>query len=138
MRPSLFDYVTHVNNAAYAAMLEDGAFELFASYGWPVARMLDTGGALRVVRLDLEYLDDAVAGDELLVRSWIVAAEDVAGDNGAASPSPTFALDDAGRAPRGVRLLQTIVRLDGSRILRSTSDWAWRRRPAILGGVPEA
>ena len=135
VRPSLLDHVTHVNNAAYTAMLEDGAFELFAAAGWPVARMLEQGGALRMARVDLEYLDDAVAGDALLVRSWIVPAEGEA-------PAPVggsraLACDAAG-APRGLRLLQTIVRADGSRILRSASDWVWRRRPAVLGGVPEA
>ncbi|MFN8604134.1 MAG: thioesterase [Candidatus Binatia bacterium] len=140
VRPSLLDHVTHVNNAAYAAMLEDGAFELFAAHGWPVARMLDCGGALRMTRIDLEYLDDAVAGDELLVRGWIVSGDDdgVRVDDGGTTTPTTLAIDDATGAPRGLRLLQTIARSDGSRILRSTSDWLWRRRPAVLGGVPEA
>ena len=138
VRPSLLDHVTHVNNAAYAAMLEDGAFELFAAHGWPVARMLECGGALRMTRIDLEYLDAAVAGDDLLVRSWIVPGGDGACDDGATAPPTALAIDDATGAPRGLRLLQTIGRADGSRILRSASDWVWRRRPAVLGGVPEA
>ncbi len=45
---------------------------------------------------------------------------------------------DADGTPAAVRLLQTIARADGGRIVRSTSDWAWRRRPAVLGGVPAA
>gem|GEM_PF-1381764 len=137
VRPSLLDHVTHVNNAAYAAMLEDGAFELFAAAGWPVARMLEEGGALRVTRIDLEYLDDAVAGDALRVRSWIVPAGDATAEGPVPGAAPALACRAAG-TPRDVRLLQTIARADGSRILRSVSDWTWRHRPAVLGGVPEA
>lgn len=134
VRPSLLDHVTHVNNAAYAAMLEDGAFELFAVAGWSVARMLEHGGALRMARIDVEYLDDAISGDTLLVQSWL------AGDAG---PDATSARDGAPElpcapagVPRPVRLVQAVARTDGSRILRSTSEWIWRRRPAVLGGVP--
>jgi acyl-CoA thioester hydrolase len=138
VRPSLLDHVTHVNNAAYAALLEDGAFELFAAHGWPLTRMLDGGGALRMARIDLEYLDDAVAGDDLLVRSWIAPADDAADAQRAAPPAEVLAEAASPGVPRGVRLLQTIARRDGGRIMRSTSDWVWRRRPAVLGGVPEA
>jgi acyl-CoA thioester hydrolase len=136
VRPSLLDHVTHVNNAAYAAMLEDGAFELFARAGWPVARMLAEGGALRMTRADLEYLDDALAGDELLVRSWIAPFDDAV--DGPATDDGLVLPCGADGTPSAVRLLQTIARSDGGRILRSTSDWAWRRRPAVLGGVPAA
>jgi len=128
VRPSLLDHVTHVNNAAYTAMLEDGAFELFAAHGWTVAAMLTRGGALRMRRVDLEYLDDAVAGDRLVVRSWL-RADDEAG------AAATLASDVP---PRDASLLQTITREDGGRILRAASDWVWRRRPAVLGGVPPA
>lgn len=127
VRASLLDHVTHVNNAAYGALLEDGAFELFAAHGWTIARMLEAGGALRLGRIDLEYLDDAVAGDELLVRSWLGDGSD-AGATALASDAP----------PGRASLVQTIVRADGGRIMRAASDWVWRRRPAVLGGVPEA
>lgn len=137
VRPSLLDHVTHVNNAAYAALLEDGAFELFAAAGWSVARMLEHGGALRIARIDLEYLDDAVAGDALLVRSWLVPATEDAAD-AAPPPAPVALACDVAGTPCGTRLLQTITRTDGSRILRAASDWVWRRRPSVLGGVPEA
>jgi acyl-CoA thioester hydrolase len=136
VRPSLLDHVTHVNNTAYAAMLEDGAFELFASFGWSAARMLEHGGALRMRRLDLEYLDDAVAGDELVVRSWLLADDETTtGADGDGAPRAALGRGDV---PGGARLLQTIVRADGGRIMRAASDWVWRRRPAVLGGVPEA
>jgi len=124
-RVSQLDHVTHVNNAAYAGFLEDGAFELFAARGLPLDRMLALGGALRPRSLDLEYLVDALAGDELDVASWVA---DGALDGSADAPPATT---------QPVRLLQTITRRDGTRLVRAGSEWIWRRRPAILGGVPE-
>jgi acyl-CoA thioester hydrolase len=127
VRPSLLDHVTHVNNAAYASMLEDGAFALFAAHGLGVPDMLARGGALGVRRIDLEYLDDALVDDRLVVQSWLVAGE--------AGGVPSL----AGAAPPGaVRVVQAIARAGGGRILRALSDWRWRERPAVLGGIPGA
>jgi acyl-CoA thioester hydrolase len=136
VRPSLLDHVTHVNNAAYAAMLEDGAFALFAAHGLGVDEMLALGGALRVRRMDLEYLDDAVAGDALVVRSWLVDDAWPNADATAPAAAPAAIARDADGVPRAARLMQTIARRDGGRIMRAASDWVWRRRPAVLGGVP--
>jgi acyl-CoA thioester hydrolase len=124
VRPSLLDHVAHVNNAAYAGLLEDAAFGLFAELGDPVDRMLARGGALRVRRIDIEYLDDAVAGDRLTVRSWMLAESE---------STPPLRAEEPLRA---ARLLQAIEREGGGRILRAESDWIWRERPAVLGDVP--
>jgi len=137
VRPSLLDHVTHVNNAAYAAMLEDAAFALFAARGWGVARMLQAGGALRMRTLDLEYLDDAVAGDDLLVRSWL-APDDAAEGSPTADGVGTAPWPGDGDVPAATRLQQSIARAAGGRIMRAASAWVWRRRPAVLGGVPDA
>ena len=118
-------------------MLEDGAFELFADLGWTAPRMLEHGGALRMRRIDLEYLDDAVAGDQLVERSWLVPDDGSAAGGGSAGARPPTGLG-GGDVPVGTSLLQTIARSDGGRIMRAASDWVWRRRPAVLGGVPEA
>lgn len=120
VQPSHLDHVAHVNNAIYASFLEDGAFALFAARAWPLSRMLDTGGALRVRRLDIEYLSDALAGEQLAVSSW----QEEAASAGGTSPPP------------GARLSQAIRRADGSDVLRAQSDWVWRLRPAIVGGTP--
>jgi acyl-CoA thioester hydrolase len=122
VHPSHLDHVTHVNNAVYAAYLEDGAYALFAAYGWPLTRMLAVDGALRVSRLDCEYLSDALLGDQLTVRSWVLSTGGF----------------DAGtdRPPITATLVQTIVRHDGTAVLRAHSEWVWRRRPAVVGAVP--
>jgi len=125
VRPSLLDHVTHVNNAAYADLLEDGAFELFAAHELGIDQMLARGGALRVRRIDIEYLDDAVAGDRLVVRSWLAPGAEC-----------TIAAIGSGETRRTAHLVQTIARESGSDILRAESDWVWRERPAVLGGVP--
>jgi len=122
VQPSHLDHVAHVNNAIYTAFLEDGAFALFAAQGWPLERMLAAGGALRVQWLDAEYLDDAQVGEPVVVQSWF-------GDE-----SPGLG---AGPSPRPAALLQSIARTDGRPILRAASEWVWRRKPAVVGGVPE-
>jgi acyl-CoA thioesterase FadM len=122
VQPSHLDHVAHVNNAVYANYLEDAAFALFAALGWPLPRMLAAGGALRVSRLDCEYRSDALGGEDLTVRSWL-GAHGPAGDDG---------------IPQHAALQQTIGRADGSEVVRAASEWLWRRRPAVVGGAPEA
>jgi len=124
VQPSHLDHVTHVNNAVYAAWLEDGAFALFAASGWPLTRMLAAGGALRVSRLDCEYLSDALVGEQVVVHTWRL---DGAAFDGSDDTPPTCA-----------QLLQTISRADDTMVLRARSDWAWRHKPLVVGDVPEA
>ena len=126
VRPSLLDHVTHVNNAAYAAMLEDGAFELFATLGWSAPRMLEHGGALRMRRAR-PRVPRRRGRRRRAGRAQLAAC--------ARTRTPGCG---AGEVPDGVRLLQNIARTGGGRIMRAASDWVWRRRPAVLGGVPEA
>ena len=124
VQPSHLDHVTHVNNAVYATYLEDAAFSLFAARQWPLERMLAAGGGLRILSLDCEYLSDALAGQTLIVRTWL-------GDPRAFDAAP---VTPPGRA----QLLQTICRADESLVMRAATVWGWRRRPAVLGGVPPA
>lgn len=121
VQPSHLDHVRHVNNAIYTSFLEDAAFALFAARGWPLARMLAAGGALRIVDLDAEYIKDAGDGDELVIHTWLLHPE---------------ALGD--EVPAEARLHQVIRRADGGEVLRASTQWRWRRTPAVLGGVPDA
>jgi hypothetical protein len=86
--------------------------------------MLAAGGALRVRWLDVEYLSDALVGDHLVVHSWLVDA--------------TALTADHDTPPHDARMLQTITRADGSAVMRAQSDWVWRGKPPVLGGVPVA
>ncbi len=122
VQPSHLDHVAHVNNAVYAAYLEDGAFALFAACGWPLSRMLENGGALRIRWLDAEYLDDAAAGATLHVYSWLLEGSAIECGQG--------------RPPERAYVLQTIRRSGGEEIMRAHSEWVWRRRPEVVGGVP--
>lgn len=120
VHPSHLDHVVHVNNGIYASYLEDAAFEAFREAGWPLGRMLEAGGALRITHLDCEYFADAQHGDRLTVRSWLSQPESFA------STVP----------PDSVHLRHSIGRADGRELLRAETGWTWRRRPAVLGGVP--
>jgi len=122
-QPSHLDHVAHVNNAVYASYLEDAAFALFAARGWPLTRMLAAGGALRIRSLDFEYLNDVPAGEHLVIRSWPLEELSAAGSDA--------------EVPPAVTLLQTITRTDGTEVMRAQSGWAWRRKPSVIGGVPE-
>jgi len=117
VRPSHLDHVRHVNNGIYANFLEDAAFASFAARGFPLPRMLEQGGALRIAELDIEYLNAAVIGDSLEVRTWVVDG------NVAASPASTCTV------------LQSICR-DSTEIVRAVTQWVWRRSSPILGGIP--
>ncbi|HYC23245.1 MAG TPA: thioesterase family protein [Candidatus Bathyarchaeia archaeon] len=125
VRPSDLDHVVHVNNAVYGSFLEDGGFALFAALGWPLERMLAAGGALRVRRLDAEYLADATAGDGLTVHSWLEGEDDLE----AASQE----------APARAKLVQSITRRSGAggEVMRARSEWRWLARPRVVGGVPD-
>ncbi len=123
VQPSHLDHVAHVNNAVYAAYLEDAAFGLFSARGWPLTRMLAAGGALRMTALDIEYLKDALAEEALTVRTWHADTHSVVG-RGADPPDQQ-------------QLLHAIHRGDGTPVVKARSEWKWRRRPSVIGGVPE-
>lgn len=118
VRPSHLDHMQHVNNAIWADFLEDATIASFSRQGFALAEMLDRGGALRPVRIDLEYLGDARLPQTLTVHTW---------------------LDAPPRSPdRSVLVTQAVVGSAGERLLRAQTSWQWRRRPAVLGGIPEA
>lgn len=114
VQPSQLDHMQHVNNAVWADFLEDAALECFAERGSSVPEMLERGGALRPISIDLEYLGDARFGHVLAVETW---------------------LDEGPDEQRAV-VTQSISNAEGNRLLRARSTWGWRTRPAILGGIP--
>jgi acyl-CoA thioesterase FadM len=67
------DSVAHVNNARYAAFLEQDLHDALAEHGWPIDPT-SRDGHLRLSAIDLEYLEAAVYGDLLDGLVWTTAA----------------------------------------------------------------
>jgi acyl-CoA thioester hydrolase len=65
------DTARFVNNPIYLTYAEDCGFNAIAACHWPVARMLDTGGAIVAHKNQVEYLAPAMLGDELEVVTWL-------------------------------------------------------------------
>lgn len=121
VRPSHLDHVQHVNNATYADVLDDAALAWSADVGWPLTRMLEHGGALRPVGLDIEYLDDASVGDELEIETW-----------------GTLEMPAGATVPSTANFAHVIRRHSGSVVVRAVMAYAWRWRAPILGRPPSA
>ena len=117
VQPSHLDHMSHVNNAVWADFLEDAGLALFAERGFGIPEMLERGGALRIRALDVEYLDNAGIGEEIVVRTWL--------------EEPDWR---AGEVPN---LRQVIEGPDGRRLARARTEWVWRNRPQTLGGIPD-
>ena len=64
------DPAGHVNNAQYLAYVSDCGFEVAEAYGWPADHMQAAGFGILVRRLQIEYLEPALLGDELEVATW--------------------------------------------------------------------
>ena len=70
------DNLNHVNNANYARYVEEGMLDVLAALGWPLDRQLASGGRVRRVEHDFEYLTPAVYGDALETVAWLHAVDD--------------------------------------------------------------
>jgi acyl-CoA thioester hydrolase len=64
------DSVQHVNNANYLKYAEECGMQVIASYGWPISRMINEGFAIFIRRHQVQYLQPAVLGDDLIVSTW--------------------------------------------------------------------
>lgn len=118
VQPSHLDHVQHVNNATYVDFLDNAALSWCGRQGWPLARMLAEGGALRPVGVDVEYLDDAGVGEFLEVATW-----------------GRWERDEEG-PPRAALFWQVIRRPSGSTLLRAFAHYRWRQRSPVLGAPP--
>ena len=64
------DPVQHVNNANYLKYTEECGMQVIAAHGWPISRMIDEGFAIFIRRHQIQYLQPAVLGDELIISTW--------------------------------------------------------------------
>ncbi len=65
------DPVGHVNNAAYMTFLEECGIGMAQFYGWPMARMIETGFGIVARNYRIEYLQPALMDDELELATWV-------------------------------------------------------------------
>lgn len=63
--------IGHVNNLAYLRWNQTAALAHSAAQGWPVARYRALGAGWVVRTHEIEYLQPAFAGDEIVVRTWV-------------------------------------------------------------------
>lgn len=64
------DPAEHVNNAAYLNFVDDCGFQVIAAHGWPVSRLLSEGFAILIRRHHIQYIRQAILGDELTISTW--------------------------------------------------------------------
>jgi acyl-CoA thioester hydrolase len=95
------DALGHVNNAVYLHYVEEAAIEHSRARGYDEARWRELGGTWIVRRHEIEYRAPAVAGDELVVTTRVLA------------------LDRA----RGTR--RTTIERDGVLLVQATTEWVW-------------
>lgn len=72
VRSEEIDELGHVNNLHYIAWMQAAAADHSSAVGWPWSRYEAIGGAWVVRSHAIEYLRPAFAGDEIVVRTWVV------------------------------------------------------------------
>jgi acyl-CoA thioester hydrolase len=75
VQPAEIDAYGHVNNSVYLTWLDRAAWSHSASLGMPLADCLALRRGMAAQRIEIEYLRAAIAGDRVLVGTWIVASD---------------------------------------------------------------
>ncbi|MCU0958958.1 MAG: acyl-CoA thioesterase [Pirellulaceae bacterium] len=65
------DELDHANNAAYVNWMQAAAIAHSTAQGWPSRRYWDASCAWVARSHQIEYLQPAHEGDELVVRTWV-------------------------------------------------------------------
>jgi acyl-CoA thioester hydrolase len=65
------DELQHANNAAYVNWMQAAAIAHSSAQGWPSQRYWDESWAWVARSHKIEYLQPALRGDELVVRTWV-------------------------------------------------------------------
>ncbi|MCW8134018.1 MAG: acyl-CoA thioesterase [Planctomycetota bacterium] len=74
---SAIDRFGHANNLVYLRWLMQAAEAHSAAQGWPLAAYERLGAGWFVRKHEIEYLRPALAGDALVVRTWVATLEKV-------------------------------------------------------------
>lgn len=73
VRSPELDSFGHVNHAVFLNYLEHGRFEALEQAGLSWSLLEETGCSIFVVRIEVDYLEEARRGERLLVRTWAQA-----------------------------------------------------------------
>ena len=63
--------IRHVNNLVYLKWMQSAAVAHSAAQGWTADRYRELGAGWVVRTHQIEYLQPAFAGDEIVVRTWV-------------------------------------------------------------------
>jgi acyl-CoA thioester hydrolase len=69
------DEYQHVNNAVYLTWLDRAAWSHSAALGVPLAQCLALRRGMAAQRIEIDYLRAALAGERVLIATWIVSAD---------------------------------------------------------------
>ena len=75
VRPADVDAYEHVNNAVYLTWLDRAAWSHSAALGVPLAQCLALRRGMAAQRIEIDYLRAALAGERVLIATWIVSAD---------------------------------------------------------------
>jgi len=71
VRAEEIDPLGHANNVAYVEWMQAAALAHSAAQGWPGEKYRAVGHGWVVRAHSIEYLQPAVGGDEIVVRTWV-------------------------------------------------------------------
>lgn len=77
VREDEIDGQGHVNNVVYVRWMQDAAVAHSAAQGWPGERYAKAGFGWVVRWHRIEYLQPALAGDEIVVNTWVATMQKV-------------------------------------------------------------
>lgn len=71
VRPEDIDGLGHANNIAYLEWMQSAALAHTAAQGWSAETYQKLGSGWVVRSHEIEYLQPAFTGDEIIVRTWV-------------------------------------------------------------------
>lgn len=71
------DVLGHVNNLAYLKWMQSAAVAHSTACGWTTQRYLESGGGWVVRSHKIEYLNAAMANDQIAIRTWVASFKKV-------------------------------------------------------------
>ena len=77
VRDDEIDSLGHVNNVAYVDWMQAAALAHSTALGWPTQRYQQLGRGWVVRSHHVEYLQPALPGDDVLVRTWVATMSKV-------------------------------------------------------------